>query len=202
MEGLPVRVRSTSLFLMPACVWVGIVMIVPAVARGPKIANTKTTPKVVCRFKLGAVFQSASHKYRDAFLNEFDLDLKQVVKAFDQRKLTVVVKPAHSGAKPVDYDQLELKVKGDFKFNLKDSHKHKVALDVTVKLQDVLQYKPTSKTPTRFTFNLLLQIEGAHTKYLLGLIEVKAGSGYWMSSDYGCDANGNMFDPAKLFEES
>ncbi|OAI42230.1 hypothetical protein AYO40_01860 [Planctomycetaceae bacterium SCGC AG-212-D15] len=148
----------------------------------------------LCRFTLGAIFQATDIKNRDRFLEDCALDLKQVTKAFDACKLTVVKKPK----KGKDYDDLELAIDGKQSFVLKDKKMKDVFLDAK-RIRVVVDSINSTKKPARYKFTIAFELEGKHTLKLLGVVEGEHSFTWgFISPNYGYDAEGKTFDPAKI----
>ena len=98
-----------------------------------KPVAVKDEPPVVCRLSFGDIFKAMNEKQQARFVKECGLELKQVVKAFDECKVVVAIKQrgqATDKAKRAADGDLELTAKGKREFVLKDASKEDVALNV------------------------------------------------------------------------
>ena len=172
------------------------------IAETPDARKAKKAPSMLCRLTLGAVFQTSNQENRDRFLKECALDLKQVVKAFDDCKLTVVKKRvARADGKPGKQEDLDLVVEGKQRFLFKDANKKVISLNVK-NIRLGVSSVNRSKTPTRYAFRISFEIDGKHTIKLLGVLEAKHTFTWAFTSPrYGYDAEGKTFDPKTIYSD-
>jgi hypothetical protein len=172
-----------------------VAMVVSALHAKAPAPEVKKDPATICSFTLGQLFQKTDKENRDRFLKECALDLGQVVKAFDECKVTVVRKKVvrEDGKEELNND-LELVVKGKQKFVLQDANNMEVALNVK-KITFVLGRVRTSTLPTRFIFHLGFVLDGKHSIKVLGVLEAEHTFTWEFSDRFGYDAEGKSFDP-------
>jgi len=201
-EDLTLAVSDLKLLSVLCCLLVAAVSSPSIIAEAPTPPDAKKAPSTLCRFTLGAVFETSDQKNRDGFLKNCELDLKQVVKAFDECKLTVVKKRAgQAEGKQQKDEDLELVVEGKQTFVLKDANKTDISLDVK-EIRLIVGRVDRSKTPTRYNFLINFAVDGKHTIKLLGVLEAKHTFTWWFPSpDYHYDAEGKMFDPKTIYSD-
>ncbi len=169
----------------------------------PDGTDAKNAQRPVCRFTLGAIFEASDHENRDLFLKDCQLHLKQVVKALDECKLTVVQNKAapKSGQQSNHFRDLELLVEGKKAFVLKD----KTGKDISLEVKDVklaLSSINSSKKPTRYEFLIGFSIAGKHSVKLFGFLDGEHTFTWGFTSPwYGYDAEGKPFDPKTIYKD-
>lgn len=192
---------TVSGFKLPSvlcCVFLAGVSTPSIIADAPEPREAKKAPPTLCRFTLGTVFETSEQKNRDRFLKECVLDLKQVVKAFNDCKLKVVKKPAARVEGIGKYEDLDLVVEGKQRFVFKDASKKDISLNVK-KIQLIVGRIDLSKKPPRYDFLIGFEIDGEHNVKLLGILDAKHTFTWCFTSPrYGYDAEGKTFDPKKI----
>ncbi|HZU35201.1 MAG TPA: hypothetical protein VFA18_04810, partial [Gemmataceae bacterium] len=168
------------------------------VAGDPGDTKPKETPRVLCRFTLGALFQESKREYRNRFAKDCGLSTKQLVQAFNPCKLAVVLTRAgHSTKEETQPPTLELDVTGKQHFTLKDVDKQDVALDLNT-IRVICDHVDFTETPTRLRFFINYEFDVRRRVSVLGLFDVMHEFNYWLESPrHFYDVQGHRFDVAR-----
>jgi hypothetical protein len=192
-------VSNFKLYSILCCLFLTAVSTPSIIAEAPEPRGAKKAPSTICHFTLGAILETSDRENRDQFLKECALDLKEVVKALNDCKVTVVKKQvARADGRPGKDEALDLIIEGKQRFRFKDADKKDISLSVK-KIELGGTTIDLTKKPIRYVFDIGFEIRGKHTIKLLGVLEAEHTFTWGFTSPcYGYDAEGKTFDPKKI----